>query len=39
VFWKTNKGLSFLFSLQLVGNALQNLMAFSAMSVMYKVTA
>lgn len=37
VFWKTNKALSFLFSLQLMGNAIQNLMALSAMSVMYKV--
>jgi len=37
VFWKTNKAISFLFSLQLIGNGLQNLMAFSAMSVMYKV--
>lgn len=37
VFWKTNKAISFLFSIQLIGNGLQNLMAFSAMSVMYKV--
>ena len=39
VFWKTNKALAFLFSLQLVGNGIQNLMAFSAMSIMYKVTS
>ena len=38
VFWKTNKAIAFLFSIQLVGNGLQNLMAFSAMSIMYKVT-
>ena len=37
VFWKTNKALAFLFSLQLVGNGIQNLMAFAAMSIMYKV--
>ena len=37
VFWKTNKAIAFLFSIQLVGNGLQNLMAFSAMSIMYKV--
>ena len=37
VFWKTNKGIAFLFSVQLVGNGVQNLVAFSAMSIMYKV--
>ena len=37
VFWKTNKAIAFLFSVQLIGNGLQNLMAFSAMSIMYKV--
>ena len=37
VFWKTNKGIAFLFSIQLVGNGIQNLVAFSAMSIMYKV--
>ena len=37
VFWKTNKGIAFLFSVQLVGNGIQNLVAFSAMSIMYKV--
>ena len=37
VFWKTNKAIAFLFSIQLIGNGLQNLMAFSAMSIMYKV--
>ena len=37
VFWKTNKALSFLFSVQLVGNGLQSLMAFAAMSIMFKV--
>jgi len=37
VFWKTNKGIAFLFSVQLIGNGLQNLVSFSAMSIMYKV--
>ena len=37
VFWKTNKGIAFLFSVQLIGNGIQNLVAFSAISIMYKV--
>ena len=37
VFWHTNKGFAFLFSLQLMSNAVQNLIAIGAISVMYKV--
>ena len=37
VFWNTNKGFSFLFSLQLLANSLQNLVALGGISIMYKV--
>ena len=38
VFWNTNKGFSFLFSLQLLANSFQNLLALGGISIMYKVT-
>ena len=37
VFWNTNKGFSFLFSLQLLANSFQNLLALGGISIMYKV--
>ena len=37
VFWNTNKGFAFLFSLQLLANSLQNLLALGGISIMYKV--
>lgn len=37
VFWNTNKAFSFLFSLQLFANSIQNLMAIGGISIMYKV--
>lgn len=37
VFWNTNKGFSFLFSLQLLANSVQNLLALGGISIMYKV--
>ena len=37
VFWNTNKGFSFLFSCQLLANALQHLLSLGGISVMYKV--
>jgi len=37
VFWNTNKGFAALFSLQLLANGLQSLLAFAGVSVLYKV--
>ncbi len=37
VFWNTNKGFAFLFSLQLIANSLQNILALGGISIMYKV--
>ena len=37
VFWNTNKWFGTLFSFQLIGNMLQNLLSFSGMSILYKI--